>query len=364
MYDIPADLLLDSRRMIIRRPSLNDKGDAMKKVIVVLFLSVLIFSVDAIDENTYNTYYPGTVRPWFEHARVTGTLTAADGRILHWMAIETPHEKGAVVIVPGFTEQVESYVELLYDLRNEGYSFYLLDLRGQGLSQGDYPSRDRWYVKNWKSFLSDLELFYTKVVRAKPHPTTILYGYSMGGAIATVFAAEHPDAADRLILLNPMYRINSSPVPIFLMRLVAGTMTLFGGGTSYLPGYGPYEAHPFKNNPEHITSRVRYEERQRLARTTSAYRPGGITAKGGLELLALSAAALRATRKVTMPTLLIQSGKDQVVRNSAENRGAARMKNCTKFVLPDSGHLTMFEVDAVRNQAVDAVRAFLDYGSL
>lgn len=331
----------------------------MKKVVLSVFLFVTLLSAGAIEESSYGSVCPRQVRPWFEHAAKRGTLTTADGRTLSWLAVEARHERGAVVIVQGWTEQMALYDELLYDLRDSGYSFYLYDLRGQGRSEGDHPSDDRWYVKDWKSFVSDLDLFYTAIVRARPHPETVFLGYSMGGAIATVYLAEHPTAADRLILLAPMYRINTSPLPLFMVRIVAGGMTLFGGGASYLPGYGPYEAHPFENNPEHITSRLRFEERARIAGET-AYRPGGVTAKGGLELVRLSAAGLKAAAKITVPALLVEAGRDRVVRIPAEDRAAARMTNCRTIVITDSGHVMMAESDPIRNQTVGAIRSFLE----
>lgn len=318
-----------------------------------------VAALQTVNEENLRQTYPEVVRPWFEQARKSGTLKAPDGRALSWMAVESPEERGALVIVPGFTEVADSYGELLYDLRESGYSFYLLDHRGQGLSEGDYPTRERWYVEDWRSFLSDLELFYSEIVMAKKHRRAVLYGCSMGGAIATAFLAEHPGAADALVLVAPMFRINTSPVPLPLMDLATRSMTALGKGTSYLPGYGPYESSPFEGNSWRIASRARYEQGQRLELSNPLYQSGGPTAKGGLELLRLCRGALMAAARVTVPTLLLQAGKDRTVSNRAEDQAAGRMKNCRTLVLPESNHVIMLEPDEVRSMAVEAIDEFL-----
>lgn len=317
------------------------------------------FAVSAIGEESYSEVFRQRVRPWFDDARRSGTLAAGDGRVLSWMSIEAEKERGAVVICPGWTEQAECYAELLYNLRESGYSFYILDHRGQGLSEGDLPSRELWYVESWRSLLSDLELFFERVVRQRPHEEIVLYGFSMGGAVATAFLGTHPGAADRLLLVAPMFRINVSPIPRFLLRAFVGVMLLLGRGRSYLPGHGPYRSRPFEGNPDRISSRVRYEALVRLNESDPSYMAGGASVKGGLELDRLSTAAERAASKVAVPTLLLQAGRDRMVRNGAQNRAARRMAQCRIVVVPDSGHVMLLETDRNRDPALGAIASFL-----
>lgn len=334
----------------------------MKRMEALRLSSSFGTSATAIDESRYAALYPRTVIPWFEEASTIGTFRTLDGRRLSWRAVETPNEKGALVVIPGWTEAAEAYAELFYNLKDSGYSFYILDLRGQGLSEGDYPTHDRWYVADWRSFLSDVELFFDRVVNGKPHSSTVLYGFSMGGAIATAYLADHPEAAQQLILVAPMFGINISPVPLFVMRWISVLLAILGLGTSYLPGHGPWAERPFEGNPDCILSRVRFEELGRLARKTSEYRAGGATAKGGIELLRLSAAGFKAAGRIHAPTLLVQAGADKTVRNSAEDAAAARIEKCTKVVIPNCNHIVMMQPDGERNQAVNAIRAFLASG--
>lgn len=316
-------------------------------------------TVTGIAEEAYPEVFAKTVRPWFEKKRRSGTITAGDGRKLSWMSVEAENERGAVVICPGWTEQAECYAELLYDLHGLQYSFYILDHRGQGLSEGDLPTRECWYVRHWRSFVSDLALFFERVVRKRPHPEIVLYGFSMGGAVATAFLGEHPDAADRLILVAPMFRVNVAPIPLFVLRAYVKVMLLLGRGLSYLPGYGPYERRPFEGNPDRIASRVRYDELVRLNESNPAYMAGGASARGGLELDRLGRAAEKAARRVGIPTLLVQAGRDKMVRLDAQDRAAARMQRCRRVVVPEANHVVLLEVDRNRNQALQAIAGFL-----
>jgi alpha-beta hydrolase superfamily lysophospholipase len=204
------------------------------------------------------------VWPWFTSARRRGELRAADGLVLRWFAMEAESDRAALVVLPGWLEIGESFAEELYDLRDLGISFYVLEQRCQGLSGGEIEPRDRWHVKDWRSFLSDIELFMEKVVRTRPHRKIILYGNSMGGALATTYLARHPGSAQALVLSVPMFGVFTAPLPLPVVTTVARLLKLLGKGAAYLPGHGPYNPKPFDGNSWFITSRARYEHLGRL----------------------------------------------------------------------------------------------------
>jgi len=331
----------------------------MTKNIIVPTFACAALPAPAIDEAGFDAKYQQKVRPWFDGALTRGELRAADGIRLRWFALESPSERAALVVLPGWTETGESFAEELYDLRDLGLSFYVLDHRGQGLSEGELQPRDRYYLKNWQSYMSDTDLFFEKVVNARPHRRILLYGNSMGGAIATAFLARHPGAAQSLVLTVPMFGVRTVPLPVLAVTTTARLYTFFGKGAAYLPGYGPYRREPFDGNAWAITSRARYEQLDRLQESRAEYQMGGATARGGLELVRLGKAALEAAGRVEVPVLLVQAGREHVVRNDAQDKAAKSMRDCRTVVVEEAHHVIMHEIDAVRGQALAAIRSFI-----
>lgn len=74
-----------------------------------------------------------------------------------------------------------------------GLSVLLIDYRGYGLSTGPFPSEQQVY--------QDAETAWQYLVHTKkiaPH-RIVIYGHSLGGAIATELASRHPDAAGLIV---------------------------------------------------------------------------------------------------------------------------------------------------------------------
>ena len=311
------------------------------------------------DESAFEAPYRQEIWPWFTAQRTFGELRAADGVMLRWFSIESASERAALVVLPGWQEMAESFAEELYDLRDLGLSFYVLDHRCQGLSDGEGMLRDRWHVSDWRNLLSDAGMFLERIVSARPHRKIVLYGNSMGGAVAAAWLSRHPGAAQALVLTVPMFGILTAPLPMPAAIAAMRFSILLGRGARYLPGHGPYRREPFEGNSWSITSRERYSQLDRIIESRKEYQVGGATARGGLALVKLSRAALGAAARIEAPVLLVQAGRDRVVRNDAQDRAARAMGNCTRVVIPDAHHVIMHETDAVRGQALAAIREFL-----
>ena len=78
-------------------------------------------------------------------------------------------------------------------LRSLGISVFLFDYRGYGRSTGPFPSEARVYEDAqvaWKYLVSDR--------RYSPHQI-VIYGHSLGGAVAIELASRHPEAAGLIV---------------------------------------------------------------------------------------------------------------------------------------------------------------------
>jgi uncharacterized protein len=78
-------------------------------------------------------------------------------------------------------------------LRQLGYAIFLIDYRGFGRSQGDFPTEPQLY--------EDAQTAWNYLTQARSIPASriVIYGHSFGGAIATDLASKHPEAAALIV---------------------------------------------------------------------------------------------------------------------------------------------------------------------
>jgi uncharacterized protein len=84
------------------------------------------------------------------------------------------------------TEQAKRFHKL-------GFSVFLFDYRGYGKSEGDFPSEAAVYAdaqRAWDYLTQERKISPTNIV---------LYGHSLGGAIAINLATQHPNAAGLIV---------------------------------------------------------------------------------------------------------------------------------------------------------------------
>lgn len=80
-----------------------------------------------------------------------------------------------------------NYIARVSAFRQLGFSVLVFDYRGYGLSEGDFPNEPQVYQDSqaaWK---------YLRNVRRIPPEQILIYGESMGGAIALDLAVRHPE---------------------------------------------------------------------------------------------------------------------------------------------------------------------------
>jgi uncharacterized protein len=74
-----------------------------------------------------------------------------------------------------------------------GFSVFLFDYRGYGQSEGDFPSEAAVYRDAQRAWV------YLTQERKIPPENIVLYGHSLGGAIAINLATQHPNAAGLIV---------------------------------------------------------------------------------------------------------------------------------------------------------------------
>lgn len=109
--------------------------------------------------------------------------------------------KAVVLAVHGLKDHSGRYGEFGESLTLAGCSLVAFDLRGHGRSGGD-----RAWVRSFSEYSDDLDVELADVRERFPTVPIVLYGHSLGGAVAARYALDHPDAPSALVLSAPALR--------------------------------------------------------------------------------------------------------------------------------------------------------------
>lgn len=149
-------------------------------VLVVLAVAIVPFVFEAARKPADPTKAPGE------------TVQLSQG-ITHYQWIG-PVRGPVVVCIHGLTTPSPAWHGVAAGLGQLGYRVLVYDLYGRGFSSAPTGAQNRaFFLQQLSDLLDDQGL----------QDDLTLVGYSMGGAIATAFAAENPDRMTRVILVAP-----------------------------------------------------------------------------------------------------------------------------------------------------------------
>jgi alpha-beta hydrolase superfamily lysophospholipase len=139
----------------------------------------------------------------------TGTIATDDGLTLftqQWTPSDRP-ERARLAVVHGYAEHSRRYAHVAEALTDHGVGVYAYDQRGHGRSDGKTA-----YVDAFDQYLDDLQRF----LRTLPDDSCplFLFGHSMGGVVALLYALERPHALRGLILSSPAIEIDDEVAPL------------------------------------------------------------------------------------------------------------------------------------------------------
>jgi uncharacterized protein len=143
----------------------------------------MIYTPTARHEKT-----PASLRLSFEEVR----LPVQDGQVHGWW-LPNPKATKTILYLHGIGLNIGSNINQAKQLYDQGFSVLLIDYRGYGQSSGPFPSEARIYEDTeaaWNYLIQTRQIQPEKIV---------LYGHSLGGAIAIDLAKRHPDAGSLIV---------------------------------------------------------------------------------------------------------------------------------------------------------------------
>jgi lysophospholipase len=316
--------------------------------------------VSAIPEEGYAKRYGQSVLPFLATGQRFAFRSADGVTPLQGIRFPSPGSNGVVVVLNGSTESWLKYGELFYDLQAKGYGIFSYDQRGQGLSPHLVKQDPQiGQIEDFGLYAADLEVFLRDVV-LPTHPSRLfLIAHSMGGAVAIDYLQHHHRSPFRAAVLSaPMIRINTSPYPEPLARLVVKLLQAMGLGARYAPGKHDRDpGEPFELS-RITSSRERWNAIARVWDSHPEAVLGGPSNDWVARALEETTLIRTHPGQVDLPVLVLEAGRDAFVRNPPDDELRRMLPGARIVRFPESRHELLFERDGIRDRAIREILRF------
>jgi lysophospholipase len=336
-------------------------------IIPMVFLSFMVFAVREDGNYVYN--FDHNVMKFYNFRSVLDTFRDSNGVSIAYRVFRPVDEnyqpllkeRGALVILPGRGMPMDVFAETIYDLAPLGYTIYILDHRGQGKSGRLVLNSQKQYVESFDDYVQDVDYFIKHVVLLEKHENLFLLAESMGGAIASLYMKQNPAHPFKAaVLAAPMFGVNTSPYPEFLLYGAAQLVSYFGGKECYFFGQGDYM--PIAAKDSIVTkSEARYDMMKNVFEKHNCA-TGGVTFQWFVA--AKNVVSQLENFSFNIPTLIVQAQHEHVVKNQIQNIICQRSENCNVVVIDDAYHELLLERDVVRDRLLTETMNFFKKHSL
>jgi pimeloyl-ACP methyl ester carboxylesterase len=248
-----------------------------------------------------------------------------------------PRDAPAVILLHGFGSSLETWDDWAA-LLSDRFRVIRYDLPGFGLTGPD-PTGDYTEARG----VQVLAALMDRLGIAKAS----IIGNSMGGRLAWMFAALHPDRVARLVLVSPDgfaspgFEYNKKPNVPFVAKLLPYTLPTMMLRGSLVPAYA-----------DQATLTDDLVARYRDMMLAPGVR-GAIVARMEQNMMRDPAPLLRTIRA---PTLLVWGGKDGMIPFTNAQDYLRDIPNSRLVAFPDLGHIPQEEAPA---KSLEPVRQFL-----
>ncbi len=326
---------------------------------LLLFLGLIGWNslARAISEVDYPVHWKQEVMPYYSSG-ISGQFIGKAGVNIAYRKFLVPSERGRLVISPGSSEPIRKYAEVIYDLKDLGFSVFILEHRGQGESGRMLADSEIHFVESFDDYVEDFSTFIDTIVRSESNSKLFLLAHSMGAAIASLYSIQNPTTFEATVLSSPMFEVNTSPYPEGVAYLLVSLGCKLGYGQSYAPGSGPYVLGNAMPLGSVTMSVVRHQMTENIFINHPETRLGGVSYQWVLASFGALATIAKSSSFFVNPVLLLQAGDDTLVRSGAQDQFCKNVKRCEKIVFPQARHEILMERDFIRNAALGEIKGF------
>jgi lysophospholipase len=321
---------------------------------ILIFASLIARVAFALPEAELEQRYPEAVA--FFNSSPLQEFAGKEGAVIRYKVFAQSTPADAIVISNGYHEDMGLYSELIFDLFHEGYSIYIMDHRGQGLSDRLIANHERGYIDHFEYFSTDLHSFVTNIVRKHQNGKLHLLAHSMGSVIALSLLEKYKKDFSDAVLSAPMLKINTGDWNEVTALEYSRFKCLLGHCKEFAQDPIDPKTISFETNP------VTYSEARYKIRISrfDTFPPGSFFAPtyGWIkEAIAGSRATRMRASQVQTPILILQATDDTVVEVSAQDRFCKQVRSC-QLVRLKSKHSIFIGPDATRTVALQKALQF------
>jgi len=344
----------------------------MKKILIVVFIisGVILnsckpkFTHLQKEENNYqitteaqlqDKEYAKRIENFYDSGKEGSFAGKEDINIYFKIFKQTKKEKAAILISSGRTEAAIKYKELIFDLFNNGYSIYIHDHRGQGLSGRMTEDPDMGYIDDFQYYVDDMKFFYDHYLKPENHKKVFLLAHSMGGAIGLTYLEQYPNDFNAAAFSSPM--LGLTPPICAAVKLLVGKEPKYAmGETKYNDDKVTFEENNLTN------SKIRYR------RIIEAFDKAPKAKLGGATYQWINKSCLQFEylfnniEKIQTPIILFSAQNDKIIDVRAHQKFVEKAKSLNKegraYVVENAKHELLIEKDKERIETINEILNF------
>ena len=269
--------------------------------------------------------------------------------------------KGSIVISVGRAESSISYYETAKSFLDIGYSpIYVIDHRGQGLSERILGNNQKSHVEEFRFYGDDFKIFVNNIVKNEiTHNRLFLITHSMGSAVAADSIMRHKLNFKAISHVAPMFKLRLEKSEVETLKdldvYCAPIIKWTGLCNKFIPGGGAFNPNfPFEQN--RITNdENRYKFMYKSYEIWPTSQIGSVTLNWVKEAIIAIEEIRNNSNRVDAPTLLLQATNDTIVDNSGQDTYCYRALDCELMLFENSKHGILKEVNSIRDDAIMAI---------
>ncbi len=304
------------------------------------------------EEQLKNENYIEAIETFYTSGKEGYFTGKANIQIYYKIFRQAKLESPAILISSGRTEAAIKYKELIFDLYNNGYSVYIQDHRGQGLSGRMTEDPDMGYIDTFQFYIDDMKYFYDNRLKKANHKKTYLLAHSLGGAIGMTYLEQNPNDFNAAAFSSPMLGFGAP--------MCGATKLLTGKKPKYALSQSKYQDEKLTFEKNTLTgSEIRYNRMNAAFAKDTVARLGGATYQWVYKSCQQFDYINDNIKNIQTPFILFSAENEKIVNPKAHqkfvNKAQKLGKTCEAFLIENAQHELFIEKDEQRIETINQI---------